>query len=297
MQAQTILEQFIKERPKVIGAFGYGSGVFKQLGYNDKMKTQLDLILITEEKELYQWHKENIKLNKKDYSMMGKTYIKLSKDNCGGHNNLTYTTNIKYQGTLIKYGVTTIEWLIKNLNTWDNFYLPARFQKPILPIITTKELDESIEKNRTSALLTAILMNEEDTSKEKILLDLCSLSYLGDTRMKFGENPNKVKNIVLGSYEYLEEAYDLKKIKLENLSLRESAIKRYDELPTNLQTYLNNHEIDLSNHTNLREVTTEFFTEKNKTESKEQTKTSFKTNGLLKSVNYGFQKVKKRINK
>jgi len=49
---------------------------------------------------------------------------------------------------------------------------------------------------------------------------LCSFSYKGDIRMRLKmENPNKVKNIVLGSYEGLNSLY-LKRLQaLENQGL------------------------------------------------------------------------------
>jgi translocator assembly and maintenance protein 41 len=57
--------KFINKRPKVIGAYGYGSGVFKQSGYTEKDKPQIDLILVVD--NLKEWHNENMKLNSKDY--------------------------------------------------------------------------------------------------------------------------------------------------------------------------------------------------------------------------------------
>ena len=53
------INEFLSQRPNVIGAFGYGSGVFKQLGYDKKEKPQIDLILVVE--NIREWHRENIK--------------------------------------------------------------------------------------------------------------------------------------------------------------------------------------------------------------------------------------------
>ncbi len=44
--------------------------------------------------------------------------------------------------------------------------------------------------------------------------DLCAFSFKGDIRMRFKlENPNKVRNVVLGSFDSLNEIY-LPRLKL-----------------------------------------------------------------------------------
>ena len=56
---------FVKNRPEVVAAYGYGSGIFKQSGYTSKDKPQIDLILVVD--DLKKWHKENMKANPKDF--------------------------------------------------------------------------------------------------------------------------------------------------------------------------------------------------------------------------------------
>ena len=50
------INDFLNERPDVVAAFGYGSGVFKQLGYDNKEKPQIDLILTVS--NIIEWHKK-----------------------------------------------------------------------------------------------------------------------------------------------------------------------------------------------------------------------------------------------
>ena len=96
------IEEFVNKRPKVEAAYGYGSGVFKQAGYTAKDKPQIDLILIVD--DIKKWHKENIKLNKKDYSLTGKIFFNLAKYNkIKGNTGIAYVSNIKENGSIFKY--------------------------------------------------------------------------------------------------------------------------------------------------------------------------------------------------
>ena len=70
--------KFIKKRPEVKGAYGYGSGVFKQEGYSEKehRNAMLDIIIGVDNPE--SWHKSNIKVNPDHYSsirFLGSTSI------------------------------------------------------------------------------------------------------------------------------------------------------------------------------------------------------------------------------
>ena len=76
---------FLSCRPKVIAAYGYGSGVFKQVGYTEKDMPQLDLLLIVD--DLKKWHQDNMKLNPKDYAFISKLYYKITKKNNSRTNN------------------------------------------------------------------------------------------------------------------------------------------------------------------------------------------------------------------
>ena len=59
-----------------------------------------------------------------------------------------------------------------------------------------------------AVLLVALLTLPMNHNKLiDVYTGICGLSYLGDTRMKFAENPRKVLNIVEGSYDSLNEIY------------------------------------------------------------------------------------------
>lgn len=275
------INEFLNQRPDVIGAFGYGSGVFKQLGYSSKEKPQIDLILVVE--NIREWHKENIKKNPKDYSFIGKNFfLKASLKEIKGLTGITYQSNIEYKNHLFKYGVIEYKDFIKHLSSWDSFYVAGRFQKPILVLKSNQEIDDLIIKNRRNACKIGLLCLDEKKLKN-LYLTICSLSYTGDTRMKIAENPNKVSNIVGASYDKFDEMYDFDDLYSKNNDNIEYDIN-LDDLPDSLKKVKKTREDILNYLYNL-----------NKKESFNQTLKGIKTNGVVKSIKYGFAKILKKI--
>ena len=215
-----------------------------------------------------------------------------------GLTGITYLSNIKEDGSIYKYGTIEKNDLVSYLETWNSFYLPGRFQKRILPIIDSKEIEVANEKNRNAVLLVALLTLPMNRNKLiDVYTGICGLSYLGDTRMKFAENPRKVLNIVEGSYDSLNEIYGkecpyFKILKDEKIEIaREKIIKDISLLPSGLLEYLEN-EKDLQV---VREKIISYFTELNKKESSKQTLKGLFTNGIIRSIQYASKKVMKKI--
>ena len=281
---EDFIKEFLNKRPDVVAAFGYGSGVFKQLGYNSNEKPQIDLILIVNDIKV--WHKDNIKKNPKDYSFIGRNFfLNSSLDEIKGITGITYQSNIEYKDHLFKYGIIEYDDFVKHMQTWDSFYVPGRFQKPILTIKSNKYIDEVILQNRRNACKIGLLCLDKKELKE-LYLTICSLSYSGDTRMKIAENPKKVDNIVGASYDKFEEMYNFddlyrkkgKKIEFE-LNLK--------ELPSSLENYIKDNK--------TKEKVIEYLFNLNRKESSLQTIKGIKTNGIVKSLKYGFAKVLKKF--
>lgn len=294
------IEDFISKRPKIKAAYGYGSGVFKQTGYTEKDKPQIDLILVVD--DLKKWHLNNIKKNPHDYSFTGKLYYKYASINSlKGNTGITYLSNIQENGSVYKYGTIEEKDLLKYLDTWESFYIPGRFQKRILPIIESKKIAEMNQKNRDSVLFTALLtLSDKKNQLIDIYTQICGLSYLGDTRMRFAENPRKVLNIVEGSYDSFLEIYGTSndyftvnkknQLKIDTTNLLSSIHK----LPICLYQYLEKN-IEEYNIEEVRKKILEYFTQLNKLESSKQTIKGLWTNGLVRSIQYAFQKVLKKI--
>ena len=278
------IKEFLNERPEVVAAFGYGSGVFKQLGYDSKEKPQIDLILIVNDMKL--WHKENIKKNPKDYSFIGRNFfLNSSIDEIKGITGITYQSNIEYKGHLFKYGIIEYGDFVRHMQTWDSFYVPGRFQKPILTIKSNNFIDELILQNRRNACKVGLLcLNNKDL--KDLYLTICNLSYSGDTRMKVAENPKKVENIVGASYDKFNEMYNFNDLYQKNGERIEYEID-IDELPSSLEKYIKDDR--------TKEKVMEYLSDLNRKESSLQTMKGIKTNGIVKSLRYGLAKVLKKF--
>lgn len=278
------IKEFLNERPEVVAAFGYGSGVFKQLGYDSKEKPQIDLILIVNDMKL--WHKENIKKNPKDYSFIGRNFfLNSSLDEIKGITGITYQSNIEYKGHLFKYGIIEYGDFVRHMQTWDSFYVPGRFQKPILTIKSNNFIDELILQNRRNACKVGLLcLNNKDL--KDLYLTICNLSYSGDTRMKVAENPKKVDNIVSASYDKFNEMYNFNDLYQKNGERIEYEID-IDELPSSLEKYIKDDK--------TKEKVMEYLSDLNRKESSLQTMKGIKTNGIVKSLRYGLAKVLKKF--
>lgn len=292
------IKKFINKRPKVAAAYGYGSGLFKQTGYIKKDRPQIDLILVVD--DIKKWHQENIKLNPKDYTFLGKMFFKLaSSKRLKGITGITYLSNITEDNRIYKYGTIEKKDLIYYLDTWESFYLPGRFQKTNLPIIENNDIQNINIKNRESALFVGLLLSKENSSLIDIYTKICSLSFLGDTRMRFAENPRKVLNIVEGSYDIFKEIYGTEN-KYFKLNKKEKATINYKKLlsdintlPSNLLNYIG--DIDMNNTESIRSKILEYFTNLNKKESTKQTLKGIFTNGIVRSIKYASKKVLKKI--
>ena len=100
---------------------------------------------------------------------------------------------------------------MEDLLEWKRFALAGRMQKPILNIFEDSEVLKAQEKNRDNAINLALLQSfheVEPVNVFDIYLKLCNFSYKGDIRMRWKmENPDKVKNIVQGSFDGLQAIY------------------------------------------------------------------------------------------
>ena len=295
------ITEFVENRPEVVAAYAYGSGVFKQTNNNPNKKTQTDLILVVD--NLKDWHKKNMELNKGDYSLVGKGFFKhASEEKIKGNASIAYISDIKYDGSLFKYGTIEESDLRRHLVTWDSFYVPGRMQKPILPIVYNESLAKLIANNRRQALVVAsYLQDKEEVDKEELLTTVCGLSYAGDTRMTCGEKPTKVNDIVDGSFDELLKIYDFDTNYLaqsgDKYVIMKSKMGSYlnalpEELLSHIRFALKENDIEL-----IKRTIADYFNTINKQESTAQMFKGVETDGPIKSFVYALRKVKKRFSK
>ena len=300
MNKEEAIRQFALHRPESRGIYGYGSGVFKQA--SSKGKPLTDVIFLVD--DLKEWHLSNMKMNPRDYSLIGKIYLsKSSVERINGINGVTYFSEINGGEYTFKYGVIEVLDFINGLDTWCNMFMAGRFHKPVLELKSEIQVRDAIEYNRRCALMVACLFCDSVVTDKEIYNKLCGLSYLGDARMAIAENPHKVENIVDGSYDKLHEIYPLTESYLTRLEdgryhiNHELLLRKISELPEGLLEYLYDMDTDYKDLDMVRINIYEYLTSKNKVESKAQILQGVKTNGVLRSIPYAFAKVKKRFSK
>ncbi|OQR71151.1 mitochondrial translocator assembly and maintenance protein 41-like [Tropilaelaps mercedesae] len=175
-------------------AVAYGSAVFRQRN-NHSLDNMLDVILIVDDPKKF--HVQNLRQNRNHYSLvkfLGPGFIsKLTELPAYVY----YNTAVRVEGQLIKYGVISKDRLISDLLDWDVLYVAGRMQKPVKYITPVDpEISMAQDINLKSAVHTALLTLPETFALEDLFLRVTRLSYDGDFRMIFGEDKNKISNIV-----------------------------------------------------------------------------------------------------
>lgn len=129
-----------------------------------------------------------------------------------------------------KYGVIGSTELTDDLETWEHIYVAGRLHKPVLEAAVVRDLQQSRDlvlarvqsaqaQNLRTAARTALLMLPPKFNHMELFSTIAGISYLGpwpllvllsfpafllltrhdytgDVRMAFGENPQKVSNIL-----------------------------------------------------------------------------------------------------
>ncbi|XP_076282006.1 phosphatidate cytidylyltransferase, mitochondrial isoform X2 [Lasioglossum baleicum] len=205
------LKGILKHFPRNIKfSFAYGSGAFQQL--NNQTNNMLDLIFVV--RNINQWHAENLELNPKHYAqplkLFGHRAIANVQENWGAK--LYYNTLVKMAGGYtIKYGVISEVSLIEDLLDWNDLYLAGRLHKPVKVLVEPNgqsQLPTALVQNLHSAVHAALLLLPQHFTEIDFYKTIASLSYIGDFRMTFGENKDKINNIVLPQLAQFRELYN-----------------------------------------------------------------------------------------
>ncbi|CAI4062254.1 hypothetical protein SKDZ_07G2970 [Saccharomyces kudriavzevii ZP591] len=192
-------------------AFGYGSGVFEQAGYSEKdSKPQIDIILgVTYPSH---FHSINMRQNPQHYSSLkyfGSEFAsKFQQIGAGVYFNPFANIN----GHDVKYGVVSMETLLKDVATWNTFYLAGRLQKPVKILKNDLRVQYWNQLNLKAAATLAkhytLEKNNNEFDEFQFYREITALSYAGDIRYKLGgENPDKVNNIVTKNFKRFQEYY------------------------------------------------------------------------------------------
>jgi mitochondrial translocator assembly and maintenance protein 41 len=189
--------------------FGYGSGVKKQ-AHNDGQNKMIDLIFCVDNS--YRWHSANLDMNPQHYSALrniGSNFIAKYQENFGARVYFNTLVHLPDENITIKYGVASTIHLINDLLDWSDLYLAGRLHKPveIIKSPSSSKVQNAIDMNLKSALHCALLLLPEKFTEYELYYLISSLSYAGDFRMVFGENKNKVENIVRPQLESFRKLY------------------------------------------------------------------------------------------
>ena len=194
------------EKYKPDFAIAYGSGVFRQEGYAEDEKPMVDFIFAVDDP--LKWHGRNLKENSQDYSFMaklgGKNFVNWLQGKGAG---IYYNPYVDFEGQTIKYGVISTEDLVDDLNNWTSMYVSGRLHKPVEILKSNFGIDHAMKINLENAVNVALLLLPYQFTEKETYETIAGISYLGDSRMKFAETPDKVKNIVGKNLEGFRELY------------------------------------------------------------------------------------------
>lgn len=300
--------------------FAYGSGVKKQSGYDDRAQkdAMIDLVICVD--STYEFHRENLKRNPRDYSLMRFLGPRLLDEYQGYAASVYCNTLIPIDtDTTIKYGVIRTQDLRDDLVHWSHLYIAGRLHKPVETLIEPKNADLKMDivQNRRSALRAALLMLPREFSYFELFHAIANISYHMDFRMILGEKKDKVKNIVEPQIDAFLKLYapnlkemsnfvqvpDLtaaidKKIKQDKSS--STTLKHLEALPTRcLLMFAEMHEpIERLAHTSsYGEIVRGACGNINWESSVSQTFKNIPTAGLLKAIRYGTKKLLKTFSR
>jgi len=109
---------------------------------------------------------------------------------------------------MMKYGVAEVSALESDLSGWTSLYVAGRAHKPLRLIQRGPDsFSRALRLNLESAAAAALLQLPDAFTARQLLVAVAGISYAGDFRMVFGENPRKVENIVDGQFDDLARLY------------------------------------------------------------------------------------------
>lgn len=207
-------DELLSRFPAVEFAFAYGSGAIKQDGYDHfnessgdgkaaKKTTSapmLDLIFAVDQSA--NWHQENMARNPSHYTSivpLSSNRVAWVQDEIPANfwfNAYVPFPSEQYPGRMIKYGVISKANLLRDLIGWNQLYAAGRLHKPVHVLKNDPDINSAMVANREQAVKTSLLLLPDRFCERDLYLSIASLSYVGDPRMIFGENPKKIVNLV-----------------------------------------------------------------------------------------------------
>lgn len=297
-----IIKDLKKDLPSTIATIGYGSGMYKQKGYNENDKPDKDIIVVVE--NLHRFLTEDYHLNPYHFGhgMTNKYKNIKDKDTDFFYHQIGC---LKFPKNGINYKLLIVEQkaIEEDIESWKYYGLAARLSKPIICDELPQDIEELINYNRKNTATVALLTNPDDLVYRRQLYNTISnLSYIGDLRMiAHFEKSTKSSDIVAGAEEFYNEIYgpllgiENKDDMIEN----QHPISSIEELPTGLKEYITRH-IDLKHiSTNkedlikLKDIINNYFFKTNLKNTPLLMYSCTRTLGISKSIKHALTKKKK----
>ncbi|KAL2493984.1 Mitochondrial matrix Mmp37 [Forsythia ovata] len=199
------LESFLEILPPVDFCCIYGSNLHQN---NLDKTSMIDYIIGVQDPQ--QWHTENLNMNQNHYAswmvhLGGARLITNIADDIGV--GLHFNPFVAYNDKTFKYGVVRMHDLTQDIIGWERYYLGGRLQKPVHILVDNLDIENLNCVNLKAATSAALLLLPSKFSEEELYATICSLSYMGDLRMLFAEDRNKVKKIVQGQFNLFQTMY------------------------------------------------------------------------------------------
>lgn len=296
-----LIQEFLSIHPSVIATYGYGSGVIPQFKNDSSQKKDIDLILVVE--DLLEYFHKNIEMNPNEFTKVSKKYFQtatIAKLEKGAP--IVYLTHIPYQEQYFKTGIISKESLLSSCYDRTSSYVPFRLEKPCAEIsCSDEEIKEAILYDRqTTLMLCLLLLKEDEKTIRDLITKICSISYLGDFRVKIKcEDPNKIRNIVNNQFDYFVEDYDAVNkgyYKIENgvLYINYDAINRdLNIIPEPIKKALNTDYVNKRDLLIVSRKIIEYYKKESESESLPQAIKGIQTVGLKTACAYALKKVQK----
>ena len=296
-----LIKNFLISHPKILAAYGYGSGVISQANSNLNDKKQIDIILVVE--DLLNWIHENIYMNPQEFTKFSKKYfMNASISNLEKGAPIIYLSDIKFKDELFKIGIISKRQLLSSIFERTSSYVPFRLEKPCVKIFCNDDtIDKAILYDKQITLMLCLLMLDKNENKMyDLITKICSISYLGDFRTKIKcEDPNKIKNCVDKQLDFFIEDYSLVNknyFKTDGVYVYinyNSIEKDLYLLPEAIKLILNKYDIKEQNLPYISKELTNYFIKEAKKEDLMQAIKGIYTTGPKKALVYGLRKLKK----
>lgn len=301
-EKRDLLIEFIMQHPKVIAAIGYGSGVIEQLGNDPKDTKEMDMILIVP--DILEWMRENLIQHPEEFTRMTMEYFKKAKQkDLEKGAPIVYFSHILFRDKYLKFGVISERQFLDSCYKRTSSYVPFRIEKPIVELFSRNpSIHDAILYDRKVTLMTSLLMlDQEKKRKRDLMIKICSLSYMGDFRMKWHcEDPNKIKNLVDGQLSYFMEDYHMVNDGYYQEDSHGFITVNYEKIeqdlayaPEVIKKTLKGIPIDSDHTQDLNRQLEKFYIRACEKEAFSQAIKGICTNGIQKSFTYGLRKAKK----